>query len=545
MSRRDAAQVIALLGASAVGTSALLNSTGTASGATATNGSFVLTDFIPNIADPSTHSAGFQAAVDAAIAAGSAELVVPPGDWHVEGISVPPQTPLKIRGHVADNFPNNNAEVNGRSGGSRLQRTGNSPIFSLVGATSPLPPESGDAIEYLNQFAYCRNLVLEDISLRNANPNATEPLVMCRGAAALHFSRVVFFGGSAPGASLIDMQGTQDTRFDDCFFLGGGDASTGKPAIYLRSGDPAGTQSGYNGCNSIVFVNCSSDNYFGPGIKLGDETVDSPYWANLIGFINHKMDSPQCTTNHFTVGRATGVFMRNGWIAHSQNTDPVIDLRRCSGFYGDCAFILAAIAPRAQPTAMIETSADVTNVQFDVRVMPSTLTSESNIITQAAESPSVDFNINGISQRVNGKSPTRWINGGTVFQTADAENGSCQYVFSKSGLQQWSIGNPSSPEADKQQMEIRISDLEGSSSTAMIISSTGSNTETARKEVRIPNGGIVAEYAELSGNPVGTRVGVPTTSMDAGRPGMWAADKEWLYVVTEPNTWRRVPLNEW
>lgn len=535
---------MAMFGLSAAGASLLLNSAGASNASATTPNAIVLTDFVSDIADRSTHSAGFEDAVNAAIAAGSAELIVPPGDWYVEGISIPAQVPLRIRGHVADNFPNNSGQ-NGGSAGSRLQRVGNKPIFTLTGAGSDLPEQPGNALNYLNQFSYCRNVILEDIALRNANPSATEPLVSCRGAAALHFSRVVFFGGSSPGPSLIEMQGTQDTRFDDCFFLGGGDPGTETPAVFIRSGDRAGTRDGYNGCNSIVFVNCSSDNYYGPGIKVGDDKVDTPYWANLICFLNHKMDSPQCSGPHFVVGRASGVFMRNGWIAHSQNTDPVMALRRSNGFYGDCAFILAAIPPQAQPSAMIDASADVTNVQFDVRVMPSTLTSASNIITQAVQSPSIQFNVNGISQRVNGKAPTRWINGSTIFQTANAENEACQFVFAKDGLHQWALGNPSNPGAEVQQMEIRVSDGKGHSSTAVIIRSTGPDVTSSRKEVRIPDGGLVADYARFGGNPVGTRVPVPSSSTDTGELGMWAADADWLYIVIEPNNWRRVALSRW
>jgi hypothetical protein len=244
--------------------------------------------------------------------------------------------------------------------------------------------------------------------------------------------------------------------------------------------------------------------------------------------------------------KAVGVFMSNGWIAHSANTAPVVDVRRGNGIYGNIAFTFAGFPNKVLPSAMIRTSDLVSNVQMDVRLMSAPgVDANTNVITQAVETQSIEFCVNGISQRVNGKAPLRWINGGTVFQNADAENGTCQYVFAKEGLQQWAVGNPTNPGEDTQQMEIRVSDSRGNSGPAMIIRSEGLDPVTARKEVRIPGGGIVADYAKLGGNPVGVRVTVPKSSTDAGDLGMWAADRNWLYLATEPNTWRRVPLNEW
>lgn len=535
-SRRDAAQMIALLGLGASGATALTNSTSTAQAHTTTYPSILLSDYISEVSEPSTHAAGFQAAIEAAIAAGGAEIIVPPGEWYADGLEIPAQVPLKIRGHVADNFPNNQATVGG-SYGSRIIRRRDMPILSLVGAPSVLPRYDWQG--------FARSLVIEDVALRSEYQPYSTPMLHARGALGLHFSRVEFFGGSYYGFSLIDFQGVWDSRFDDCFFDGGGSNSTELPAVWLRSGDPDGVN-GYNGCNSIVFVNCASSNYQGPGIMLGNNDVPTSSPTNLISFVSHKMDSPACKTSHVILDKVVGVFMSNGWIAHSANAATVLDVRQANGVYGNIAFTFADFPNKVLPSSMIKTSDAAANIYLDVRLMSAPGVDEStNVIDQASESEHIEFNIEGISQRVNGKSPIRWINANTVFQKSDLENENCQYIFAREGKFHWAIGNPSSLDEITQQMEIRVSDNKGNSGTAMIIKSSGVDPATARKEVRIPGGGIVADYAELGGHPVGVRVDVPKSPTDAGEPGMWAADQDWLYLVTQTNNWRRVPLNDW
>lgn len=541
--RREVTRRLGLLGVGAAATTALIHSSGT-SNASAADNSIDVSDYL-DASEPSSHSAGFQSAIDAAIALGGTDVFVPSGDWQVEGLVIPAQKPIRIRGPVSDNFPNNE-QVNGFSSGARLQRVGNAPIFSLIGSGSDLPESGvgGSTGDYLNWEGYCRNFVLEDISLRSANTDATAPLILAKGCGALHFSRVVFFAGS--GLSLLDMQATQDTRFDDCFFLGGGESSTGLPALFLRSGDPLGTKNGYTACNSCVFVNCSSENYSGPGIGIGDSEVDTPFRANLICFVNHKMDSVACTTPHIVVGRGNGIFMSNGWISHSNNAGPVVDLQNCLGFYGDLAFNHAQVPPATVPSALVAVSAECSLVDFDVRVLPSIMNSDDNVVTQAnTDDPTVEIRVNGYSQRTNGKAATRWVTAASVMQRSYTENSTCQYVFAKDGHYQWGIGNPSSPDGDVQQMEVRVSDFQGNTGTAVIIRSTGADATTSRKELRIPGGGLVADFAEVGGNPVGVRVGVPASSTDPGEAGMWAADNNWLYVVTATDSWQRVALSNW
>lgn len=529
-----------------MGASALFHSVGAARGTSASIGNSVnVVDFVPDVSDPATHAAGFQAAIDAAISSGGKELVVPPGEWQVEGLTIPPQRPIRISGSVSDTFPNGKESLGG-SFGTRLKRVGNSPIFSIIGEGSDLPLGVGDVNEWLNWRGYCRNIVLQDISLTNANPAATAPLLEAKGVSAMHLSRVVFFGTS--GFSLLDLQGVQDSDFIDCYFMGGGEQQTSLPAVNIRSGGLPGSEGGYTACNALTFINCSNIGYFGPGVQVGEASSDSIFRANLICFVNHKMDDAfLCRTPHFVVGRGTGILMTNSWISHSNTAGPIVDLRNCAGFFGDIMFNLAEIPPaEAIPSALVAVSKETTLVDLDVRILPSPIGPSDNVVLQAnADDPTIDIRIIGYSQRTNGKAANRWVTAATVIQRAFAEDSSCQYVFGKSGLHQWGIGNPTNPSGDIQQMEIRVADHEGRASPAVIIRSEGPDASTAAKELQIPQGGIVADFAVIGGKPVGVRVDPPLTARDSGEPGMWAADNEWLYLATAPDTWRRVALSDW
>jgi len=457
-----------------------------------------------DVDDPDTHQAGFEAAIEAAIAAGGAEIIVPPGEWFADGLEIPPQTPLKISGHVADSFPNNQ-EVVGGSSGSRITRVRDLPIFSMVGASDVLPAYDWQG--------FARNFTLEDISLRTPGPPATwtEPMFYTRGAFVIRMNRVEFFGGSSYGFSLIDAQGTWDSRFQDCIFGSGGDNDTELPAIWFRSGDETGVD-GYNGCNSIVMVNCASNEYHGPAIQYGSDTPDTPSGVSVCSLVSHKMDSVTCTTSHLVATRIAGLFLSNSWISHTATAGPVFDIRRGHGIYGDIAINLTGLSGAVVPSECVKVGSLAYNIQLDVNVMASAIDADDNVVTIGTESPNINISINGASQRVNGKAPQRWVYAHTVGQVAYDENGVCQYVFRKEGLNQWAIGNPSNPSGTVQRMEVRAVDASANVGTFLSLDSADTNPSTSQRSVRVWGDLSVDDDLTVGGVPVVTTTGTQTLS---------------------------------
>ena len=451
-----------------------------------------LLDHISDPDDTASHQAGFEAAIAAAVAAGGAEIIVPPGEWFADDLEIPAQTPIKISGSVADTFPNNQ-EVNGGSWGSRITRTRDLPIFSCVGSSAVLPGYDWQG--------FVRNFTLCDLTLCTAAAPAvfTQPMIYARGMSVLRMTRVEMFGGSNYGYSLLDFQGVWDTRIQDCQFSGGGQNSGEIPALWFRSGDETGVD-GYNGCNSIVLVNCSNSEYNGPAIHFGQDVV-TPSQTNLCCLVNHKMDSTTCTTSHLVLERVSGIHIANSWISHSKTAGAVMDIRRGNGVYGDITFNYANIPGKVLPSAMVETSATAYNIDLDVHVMANDgITSDINIVTQAVESNNTVFRINGASQRVNDKAPSVWTYANTVWQQAESTNGLCQYVFDRDGVNRWAIGNPSNPSGTVQQMDIKGFDNSGNIATFLSLKSADTNPVTSQRTVTAHGDLAVTEDLTVTGS---------------------------------------------
>jgi hypothetical protein len=73
-----------------------------------------------------------------------------------------------------------------------------------------------------------------------------------------------------------------------------------------------------------------------------------------------------------------------------------------------------------------------------------------------------------------------------------------------------------------------------------VVASWGADTDVSLNLVT-KGAGVV----NANGNPVGVKVAVPSTATSAGVVGQWAADSSNLYICTNANMWRRVPVAAW
>jgi hypothetical protein len=435
-------------------------------------------DYIPNPADTSTHTAGFQAAINAAVAGDGDEIVIPAGKWYVEGLSIPTKASLKFRGAGATAFPYASGDNAGLTTGTQLIRTGNTPIFSAVG------PESSSAGDvYLSTvsvfFGYIRDLLIEDVALVNANANATTPLMDMKACSGGNFHRVVWY--SPEGSSLLDMQSVFDTRFTDCFFVGGGKNSTGLGAVRILGQTITGATS-RPPSKELQFVNCHFESYYGTGIQIGD-AASTALKPQLLLFSNIKMESLYCTGPHVTVC-ANAVYVNNFYITHAFNTGPVLDIQKCFGFYGSIGFVQSFATGWVDPSCRVNVSANAFTIDLDVQLVVGPA-STVNVVTQASTSDeSVNIRISGISQDFNGTTRFRQVNRtSNVLQRVASDAAAPTYIFAKDGLNSWTLGNVANTFGDAQAFDIRASDANGAVQVFALFRSythsSGTNPTTA------------------------------------------------------------------
>lgn len=430
-------------------------------------------DYISDPADTTTHRGGFQDAIDAAIAAGGYEIVIPAGDWHVEGLVLPKKTPLKFRGHGSNTYAQRHISTVGETLGTRLVRTGELPVFIGIGGQ---PPTVGTTIVDNNTAPVqwtdlVRDVVIEDVTLENRNTTTTAPLIDLRGAGGFRFNRVVFYSESQ-NCTLVELTAAMDSSFLNCYLLGG--------ATGLKIHDGTDT---YFASNAMWFNSCDIENYRVCGIDVGEDDSTHAETPRLLRFSDHKMEGP--TTDggsHIILRRATGVMFSNAYIGHWNTAAPVVDVRKVNGLYGDIGFIRIFEPGYVDPSARVAVSSSSHFVDLNVLVH-SGPDATVNVITQGdVNDATVNIRINGLSHKINGSTrASRFDDTATVWQRSAAT--ACQYAFDRAGFNRWFVGNPTSPSGDQQTFSITASDLFGNTSQVLRLSSyshtAGSNPATA------------------------------------------------------------------
>ena len=431
--------------------------------------------------DQATHQAAFQAAIDDAIALGGGEIVIPAGEWFVEGFVIPEKTPLKFRGQGSQLMlvqdMDSNPEYQGPTTGTILYRTGNEPVFTAMGGKR-LPTESSGSNCFRN---YCRDVTFTDMSLKNLNAAATEPLLKMQACTGFHFNRVTFWS-TFDGPPLIDLRGVADTRWIDCFFLGGGNSQTGLPAIFMHSGDAE-----YAPVNANTFTSCLMESYYGPAFQLGDLGSTSDLRASLIMFANHKQESIFCTGAHMVFAHSTQTFMQNAYIGHCKTNagSAVVEMHAATGVRGDLTiFNTQQVADWNEPDPAVRIPATTHNVNMDINIVTSD--TALNVVELEDENDStINVRVFGNSKRFNNQTKGgRWTDAGTVYQTSSATNGVCQYMFVKEGRNRWALGNPTNPSANIEQMSINAEGSNGGAAGFVLIRSYDNNPATSHREVR-------------------------------------------------------------
>jgi len=454
---------------------ALIRANGAAAARTAINVSQInVLDYIVDPSNTATHKAGFQAAINAAVAGSGNEIVIPAGDWYVEGLVIPKKCTLKISGCGASAFAQRGADVS-VTVGTRLIRTGNLPVFIGIGGVAPTVTTTitDNNVAEVGTFDLVRDVVFEDLTLENQNASATTPLMDFRGASSLRFNRLVLFSTSRT-PPLLHLRAVMDSKWFQCVFLGGG--------ISLKIFDGSDT---YWGCNALWFNSCNFEYYGISGVDVGDENSTHPQTPRLLRFSDHKQegwDMNSATTGHIVLRRATGVMFTRTYIAHMNTTVPIVQCMKVNGVYGDIGFIRQFTGDYAEPSARISTTANTNFADLDIYVH-SGPDSSVNVITQAdTANQTIDIRVNGLSQKVNGSTrPNRYDEVQTVFQRSAATT--CQYVFDRTGLNKWALGNPANPAGDQQLFSISASDSSGNTSQMFKLISyshtSGSNPATA------------------------------------------------------------------
>lgn len=434
-------------------------------------------DFIPNPSDPSSHTAGFEAAIAAAVAGDGDEIVIPAGIWYVEGLSVPQRTSLKFRGAGATAFPW--LSPRGATTGTQLVRIGNRPIFNAVGPAAS--SEGGDPYSnVLDVFPdFVRDFMLEDMTLHNANPSATSPLIDMKSCSGGNFSRVVLYSPS--GCSLISLQGVFDTRFNNCFFAGGGLAAAGLGAVRILGEKLNGDGTSYRESKELQFVNCHSESYFGPAFEIGDSGSASVK-PSLILFTNVKLESQATVGPHILIGAGSSIMVNNTYISHWKTSGPIVDLQKCSGFYGSISFNQIHKQGWVDPSCRLNVSSDATLVNVHVNLLTG---SDSNVNAVTIANPSDAQNnitISGASQLVNGTNAlTQVFRNGVIRQRVTAETDNCEYVFSRGDSMSWSLGSRTAAGSAVQEFSVRGVDSLGHVGTFLAFRADGTDPATSTR----------------------------------------------------------------
>lgn len=413
-------------------------------------------DYGANPASPASHQAAFEAAFAAAFASEGSQVYIPAGEWHLTAaIEIPYEHTITVRGAGMEIYPDLEATP---GKGTRIFRDGTESAFRIHGPASDLPEDPGEGAPIgtmLRWWEFPRNVVFQDIGFADNNPSgATEPLFSVKATQGLHFLRVSMTSNSAC-LPLLDAQGMAESRFFDCYFLGGGGRTASTPAVYLRGGSD---DFAYSATNACTFVSCSIENYFGPALKIGDEAETSPYKANLLHFVNLKMECalPSNTGPHIWLDRAAWLFFENGYSTSSYATGKVMYARDVNGLYGNHAFVMSLQDGYVDPDEKLYIGADSSYIQFDVRMIPP-VASDQNVVTMESGvefDPKVQLRIVGDTELVNNKTlQNRWNRVQNQWQTSSSTQ-MPQYIFARTGYNAWCVGRVNTPSGDQQQFEV-------------------------------------------------------------------------------------------
>jgi len=430
-------------------------------------------DFIDDPSDTDSHQAGFEAAIAAALD-GSGEVVIPQGRWYVEGLVIPKKSPLKIRGAVGTMYPQASgpeSEYEGQTTGTRLIRTGNLPVFILIGGVPPtivgdvITDNNVDNVDWLDAV---RDFVLEDVTIENRNAAATAPLVDFRAVTGCLFKRVCLFSPTYT-APLMHATYLMDSWFQFCQWAGG------SKGIQIFDGSDT-----YFGTNAVWWVGCQLNDYSVLGIEIGDETSSHGQRPRVLQFIHHKQSSGLAgVQTHMHIRRATDIHFTQSYFEH-YDSPTVIDIDKAFGIYGEIGFLQILNTGYTPPDAGLNISADAYNISMDVN---SIVDNTMNIVTQANVSdPTIDIRISPNGVTYNGS--TRSV-GYDFTQLAyqKSEGSLCAYLFVREGFNLWKVGQPSTPAGDVQQFEISALDSLGNESKILRLRSyshtSGSDPTTA------------------------------------------------------------------
>lgn len=539
-------------------------------------------DYISDPSSTATHQSGFEAAFAAAAASDGTEIYIPAGEWHLTAaIEIPHEHTMTIRGSGMEIY----SDLESTDGkGTRIFRDGTESAFRIHGPESELPDPgsgSGSIGTSLLWWQFPRNVTFQDLAVVDNNAAlATEPLVSAKGVQGLHMLRVALTSNDAC-LPLLDAQGLAESRFLDCYFIGGGGRTASTPAVYLRGGSDELTYAGTNAC---TFVSCSIENYFGPALKIGDEAETSAYRANLLHFVNLKMEC-QLDSNtgpHIWLDRCSDIFFTNGYSTSSYCTGKVMYARDVKGLYGDHAFLVSRQPDYVDPDEKLYIGADSSYIQFNVRMMPP-VPSDQNVVTMESgveNDPKVQLQISGDTELVNDKTlQNRWNRVATQWHNSAATQ-MPQYIFTRTGLNAWAIGRVSNPSSDRQQFEISTYSQTTGDAQSMVrlrtyTHTSGSDPSTATYRDMSLDGFINLSAVNDLGwinfqnitppaTPVGghrlyssgdglkwdgwavmVKANVPATPTSTGIIGNWAVDSSYFYICTAANTWRRVAIGTW
>lgn len=422
-------------------------------------------DYISDVDDPTTHSAGFQAAVNAALDTGVNHVIVPGGEWRVNNLVIPARSPLRISGTASTTwaFPSSSSSALD-SNPTVLVRTGSQSLLKIEGPPGTGEPDESVEVDYnplgfsIPDFA--RDIYFENLAFRDDNRTSLAPLISMKHAQHCTFEYVTFWSGEwgfKSSAPQIDMLGVWDAKFLNCRFLGGGDV--GVPQIWIHGSDGEV----YSSCQEFMFLNTENTNYYGPAFIIGDDDPSAEFGVPaILQFVNHKMESKQlgATGNsddpHFVVKIGTAMHFKNFYIAHQKSTGPILSISNCAGVYGDVGFnFLGGVSDTFSEMVLLD---DSYLVDLDVYPYAPTRVTD-NIVTLTGTSqtdPSVDVRVHGPSRLINGRyKDFRRIEAGVVSQIATDDNDQLAYFFAKEGRSAFSIGNVANPAGDTEIFTVR------------------------------------------------------------------------------------------
>ncbi|MFE4543439.1 glycosyl hydrolase family 28-related protein [Arthrobacter sp. NPDC056727] len=351
-----------------------------------------------------------QAAIDYA-STQSKGLFVPGGDYVTGTLNIP--TGMKISGDGSKN--------------TRFRRIVDVPILRMVG-----PGYSGTGAYMPSIYG----VTVLDLDVYNSAAGSTSPLVLQKGASACTFERVQFESYSS-GAPLLEQHQVWDSKYRDCRFHGGG-STTGTGAVRMLSG-----YGGYRQTKENFFTDCWWESYYGPAIEAARPAGYTDTKTGMLLFANCKMES-RVTTGPHMVLTANNISFANTYITFEKTAGPIVDFASARAIYGDLTFHYIVSTDAVTPTALINIPSTTNYVKLDV-IVPEPQPTGANIVTLAdTNDRTIDLNISAREPLINGNTnKIKLLPYSNVRQLVTGGTSTCQYVFAKSGLPDWVLGNPS------------------------------------------------------------------------------------------------------